>query len=162
GQVLFPQCDGHTRVLEASLVRNIHGYLPGATLVVEEAVTQAIYEHWLETVVLPQSEPYPGRRSIIIMDNCSTHHSDKLCGQFGVKLLYLQPYSPHLNPIEQTFRLLKHWLRKHRDVAPQINEFDKAEAYKAAWIEHLEKACGWTLDDVSISNLFVRSRVPAI
>jgi transposase len=57
---------------------DIHGYLPGATLVVEGAVTQAIYEHWLETVVLPQSEPYPGRRSIIIMDNCSTHHSDKV------------------------------------------------------------------------------------
>ena len=57
---------------------DIHGYLPGATLVVEGAVTQAMYEHWLETVVLPQSEPYPGRRSIIIMDNCSTHHSDKV------------------------------------------------------------------------------------
>jgi hypothetical protein len=57
---------------------DIHGYLPGATLVVERAVTQAIYEHWLETVVLLQSEPFPGKRSTIIMDNCSTHHSDKV------------------------------------------------------------------------------------
>jgi hypothetical protein len=46
--------------------------------VVERAVTQAIYEHWLETVVLLQSEPFPGKRSTIIMDNCSTHHSDKV------------------------------------------------------------------------------------
>jgi hypothetical protein len=38
---------------------DVHGYLPGSTLVVEGAVTQAIYEHWLETVVLPQSEPFP-------------------------------------------------------------------------------------------------------
>jgi len=57
---------------------NIHKYLPRATLVVEGAATQAMYEHWLETVVLPQSEPYPGRRSMIVMDNCSTHHSDKV------------------------------------------------------------------------------------
>jgi hypothetical protein len=32
---------------------DIHGYLPGSTLVVEGAVTQAMYEHWLEAVVLP-------------------------------------------------------------------------------------------------------------
>ncbi|THY67055.1 hypothetical protein D6C94_10737 [Aureobasidium pullulans] len=126
-----------------AIVKNIHRYVPRATLVVKGAVTQAMYEHWLETVVLPQSEPYLGRRSIIIMDNCSTHHSDKiteLCGQFGVQLLYLPPYLPHLNPIEQTFHLLKHWLRKHRDLAPRVDEFDELEAYKAAWIEHLEKA----------------------
>lgn len=75
----------YTRSELASKVRcsvlpalDIHGYLAGATLVVEGAVTQLIYEHWLETVVLPQSEPFPGKRSIIIMDNCSTHHSDKV------------------------------------------------------------------------------------
>ncbi|KAI5211373.1 hypothetical protein E4T38_01308 [Aureobasidium subglaciale] len=100
------------------------GYLPGATLVVEGAVTQAIYEHWLEAVVLPQCEPYPGRRSIVIMDNCSTHYSDKLGEQFGVHLLYLPPYAPHLNPIEQTFHLLKQWLRRHRDLAPWVDEMD--------------------------------------
>jgi hypothetical protein len=65
---------------------DVHGYLPGSTLVVEGAVTQARYDHWLEAVVLPQCEPFPGRRSIVIMDNCSTHHSDKVCAKFGVKL----------------------------------------------------------------------------
>jgi hypothetical protein len=39
---------------------DIHAYLPGATLVVEGAVTQAMYEHWLEAVVLPQCEPFLG------------------------------------------------------------------------------------------------------
>jgi hypothetical protein len=29
---------------------DINGYLPGSTLVVEGAVTQAIFEHWLEAV----------------------------------------------------------------------------------------------------------------
>jgi len=59
-------------------VLNIDGYLPGSTLVVEGAVTQEILEHWLETAILPRCEPFPGKRSIIIIDNCSTHHSDKV------------------------------------------------------------------------------------
>jgi len=65
---------------------DVNGYLPGATLVVEGAVTQAIYGHWLETVILPQCEPFPGKRSVVIMDNCSTHHSDKVRANFGAKL----------------------------------------------------------------------------
>ncbi|KAI4801361.1 hypothetical protein E4T44_11338, partial [Aureobasidium sp. EXF-8845] len=128
---------------------------------VEGAVTQAIYEHWLEAVVLPQCEPFPGRRSIVIMDNCSTHHSDKITQlgeQFGVYLLYLPPYSPHLNPTGQTFHLLKQWLRRHRDLAPRVDEMDP-QSYAEAWILHLERATHWALDNVSIRNLFIRSRV---
>ncbi|KAI5234950.1 hypothetical protein E4T42_09785 [Aureobasidium subglaciale] len=90
---------------------DINGYLPGSTLVVEGAVTQIMFEHWLETAILPRCEPFPGRRSVVIMDNCSTHHSKRIrdiCEQAGVYLLYLPPYSPHLNPIEQSFHLLKH------------------------------------------------------
>lgn len=56
---------------------DIDRYLTGSTLVVEGAVTQEIFEHWLETAILPRCEPFPGRRSIVIMDNCSTHHSEK-------------------------------------------------------------------------------------
>jgi len=48
---------------------DIDGHLPGSTLVVDGAVTQMIFEHWLETAVSPRCEPFPGRRSIIIMDN---------------------------------------------------------------------------------------------
>ncbi len=29
----------------------------------------------------------------------------------GAKLFYLPPYSPDLNPIEQTFAKIKHWMR---------------------------------------------------
>lgn len=57
---------------------DIDGFLPGSTLVVEGSVTQEIFEHWLETAILPRCEVFPGRRSIVIMDNCSTHHSDKV------------------------------------------------------------------------------------
>jgi len=33
----------------------------------------------------------------------------------GVRLEFLPPYSPDLNPIEEAFSKLKHWLRRHQD-----------------------------------------------
>ena len=33
----------------------------------------------------------------------------------GARLIYLPPYSPDLNPIEQAFSKLKHWLRTARE-----------------------------------------------
>ncbi|KAI5207242.1 hypothetical protein E4T38_03392 [Aureobasidium subglaciale] len=116
---------------------DINGYLPRTTLVVEGAVTQEIFEHWLETAVLPQCEPFPGKRSVVVMDNCSTHHLKRIidiCSQAGVYLLYLPPYSPHLNPIEQSFHLLKQWLKRWRDLAPRPEEYEGLEGngYKLA------------------------------
>ena len=76
-------------------------------------------------------------------------------------MLYLPPYLPHLNPIEQTFHLLKQWLRRWRDLAPTPEGMELAD-YKAAWIKRLEGAVTWALNDVNISNLFGRSQVPSI
>jgi transposase len=33
----------------------------------------------------------------------------------GVRIEYLPPYSPDLNPIEEAFSKIKHWLRRHQD-----------------------------------------------
>jgi hypothetical protein len=33
----------------------------------------------------------------------------------GVRLVYLPPYSPDLNLIEEAFSKVKHWLRRHND-----------------------------------------------
>lgn len=44
------------------------------------------------------------------IDNASIHHSERvqqLCDDAGVVLLYLPPYSPDLNPIEEFFGELK-------------------------------------------------------
>jgi Transposase and inactivated derivatives len=44
------------------------------------------------------------------MDNASFHHSgqiETMCSEAGVKLVYLPPYSPDLNPIEEFFAELK-------------------------------------------------------
>jgi transposase len=49
---------------------------------------------------------WPAPRSVVVMDNASFHHSDTIERLFvdaGVVLLYLPPYSPDLNPIEEFF-----------------------------------------------------------
>ena len=59
---------------------------------------------------------YPGPRSVIVMDNASIHHSEELrliCEYAGVKLVYLPPYSPDFNPIEEFFSVLKSFIRRH-------------------------------------------------
>lgn len=52
---------------------------------------------------------------LVIMDNLASHKSEvvrKAIEKAGAELLFLPPYSPDLNPIEQVFAKLKHLLRK--------------------------------------------------
>jgi transposase len=51
---------------------------------------------------------------IVIMDNLGSHKSAairSIIKAVGARLWYLPPYSPDLNPIEQAFSKVKHWLR---------------------------------------------------
>jgi len=62
--------------------------------------------------------PYPGPRSVLVMDNAPIHKSEQLaqmCRERGVILEFLPPYSPDLNPIEEAFSAIKQYLRRHRD-----------------------------------------------
>jgi transposase len=52
------------------------------------------------------------------LDNAKIHHGDnvlELANHFGVCLEYLPPYSPDLNPIEEAFSKIKHFIRRHQD-----------------------------------------------
>ena len=51
---------------------------------------------------------------IVVMDNLGSHRSAairRMIRAAGARLWYLPPYSPDLNPIEQTFAKIKHWMR---------------------------------------------------
>jgi transposase len=74
----------------------------------------AIFEDFIEQL-LHHCEPYPKPRSVLVMDNASFHHTERteqMCAEAGVKLLYLPPYSPELNPIEELFAELKAFIKK--------------------------------------------------
>ena len=52
---------------------------------------------------------------IVIMDNLGSHKAKAIrqaIRSVGARLVFLPKYSPDLNPIEQMFSKLKHWLRK--------------------------------------------------
>ena len=66
---------------------------------------------YVEKVLLPTLKP----GDIVIMDNLGSHKGKavrQLIRSAGAKLFFLPKYSPDLNPIEQLFAKLKHFLRK--------------------------------------------------
>ena len=70
-----------------------------------------IFNAWLEQCLLKELPP----KSLVIMDNAAFHKSSKtreIIEKAGHILLFLAPYSPDLNPIEQTFAILKARRRK--------------------------------------------------
>lgn len=74
------------------------------------------FNTWIEERVLPLCMPFLGPNSVLIMDNASFHRSYKiteLCNNAGVKLIYLPPYSPDFNSIEEFFGQLKAVVRRH-------------------------------------------------
>ena len=53
--------------------------------------------------------------SIVVIDNCSIHHVQgikTMIEEVGALLLFLPPYSPDLNPIEEAFSKVKCILRQ--------------------------------------------------
>jgi transposase len=82
-----------------------------APLVIDGAMNGETFRAYIEQFLAPTLAP----GDIVIMDNLPSH---KVAGvreaieARGASLIYLPPYSPDLNPIEQAFAKLKALLRK--------------------------------------------------
>jgi transposase len=82
-----------------------------APFVVDGAITGPIFRIYVEKVLVPELQP----GDVVVLDNLAAH---KVAGvreaihAVGAGLLYLPPYSPDLNPVEQLFAKLKTLLRK--------------------------------------------------
>jgi hypothetical protein len=74
-----------------------------------------VFEDFIEQL-LQHCGRWPEPKSVLVMDNASFHHSERIkemCFEAGVELLYLPPYSPDLNPIEEFFSELKAYIKRH-------------------------------------------------
>ena len=76
------------------------------------------FEKWVEHYLCPTLGRYDRGepRSIVVMDNASTHMDSKVSHMIratGAYLLYTAPYSPDLNPIELAFNIYKAHLKRH-------------------------------------------------
>jgi transposase len=73
----------------------------------------AFFEDFVEQL-LPSMNPWPGPNSVLVMDNAPIHHTERIkqmCRDARVKLVYLPPYSPDFNPIEEFFAELKDFIK---------------------------------------------------
>jgi transposase len=82
-----------------------------APMVADAPMDGQIFLAWVERFLCPTLQP----DDIVILDNLASH---KVAGvaqaieSVHARLLYLPPYSPDLNPIEQVFAKLKALLRR--------------------------------------------------
>lgn len=82
-----------------------------APCVIDGPINGRSFLAWVEQFLVPTLSP----GDVVIMDNLGSHKSAAVrtaIRSAGAKLLFLPPYSPDLNPIEQVFAKLKTLLRK--------------------------------------------------
>ena len=78
-----------------------------------------LFNHWLEHHLLPELKAH----SILILDNARFHKKNgvsSIAEKAGHTVLFLPPYSPDFNPIEQDFAIIK----KRRSYAPPGTTLD--------------------------------------
>jgi transposase len=83
----------------------------GSSVAVEGATTGAVFEAYVEQALVPSLSP----GQVVVMDNLSAHKGERvreLIEGAGCELIYLPPYSPDMNPIEEAFSKVKGILRK--------------------------------------------------
>jgi transposase len=77
-----------------------------------------LFENWVEQFLIKELK----FGQVVVMDNASFHKSRKteeLIESVGCKIIFLPPYSPDLNPIENFWANMKRWIKSN------IHTFDK-------------------------------------
>ena len=83
----------------------------GPSMAVEGPTTREVFETYVEKVLAPGL--LAGQ--IVVMDNLTSHKGPRvreMIEEKGCELIYLPPYSPDFNPIEEAFSKVKGLLRK--------------------------------------------------
>jgi transposase len=83
----------------------------GTSLAVEGATNREVFETYVEQILAPTL----CRGQVVVMDNLTAHKGERvkeLIEERGCELIYLPPYSPDFNPIEEAFAKIKALVRK--------------------------------------------------
>lgn len=106
-----------------------------APWVIDGPINGELFLLYVEQVLAPTLKP----GDVVILDNLGSHKGKAARAAVraaGAHLIFLPPYSPDLNPIEQVFAKLKHLMRKAqprdvhdtwRKVGQLLNLFSPAE-----------------------------------
>ncbi len=94
----------------------------------------------------------PIRRICLIIDNYSVHKSKmvrKMVGKLNIRLIYLPPYSPDLNPIEFIWKSIKRAISVHfvgsmdemqRVITTAWNDAVQHRSFAKRWIQRFAEA----------------------
>jgi transposase len=99
---------GHWRTLTVLAALTLDGVL--ASMTIESPTDGDVFLAFVEQVLGPKLQP----GHIVVLDNLGAHKVKgvrELIESRGAQLLYLPPYSPDFNPIEQAWSKLKQLLR---------------------------------------------------
>lgn len=99
---------GHWRTLTVLAALTLDGML--ASMTIESPTDGDVFLAFLEQVLGPKLQP----GHVVVLDNLGAHKIEgvrQLIESRGAQLLYLPPYSPDFNPIEQAWSKLKKFLR---------------------------------------------------
>ena len=98
---------------------------------------------FLRRTLIPNMLPFNGSNHnfVVVMDNCFIHHIEpvtSLVENAGIVTMFLPPYCPDLNPIEEVFILVEGYLRKHDNILqhlPHPEDIIKA-AFASVNVDH--------------------------
>jgi transposase len=110
GEVIFGRVSGR-KYKRTSIVAAKMGEAILAPMQYNGTMDGSLFEIWFEQFLLPQLP----EDTVIVMDNAAFHRKSRLFAlarSSGHSLLFLPPYSPELNPIENFWGWLKRRLRK--------------------------------------------------
>ena len=82
-----------------------------APMVLDGPINGLAFQAYVDQVLVPELKP----GDVVVMDNLGSHKGASVRSSIeaaGARLLYLPPYSPDFNPIENAFAKLKALLRK--------------------------------------------------
>jgi transposase len=85
-----------------------------APWVLDGPINGQSFRTYVDQVLAPTLKP----GDVVILDNLGSHKGKavrRAIRASGARLLFLPPYSPDLNPIEQVFAKLKHLMRKAKE-----------------------------------------------
>lgn len=127
------RCCGKNRYNYCRRINMIAGWCNGkiiAPFIFEGTCNSSVFEVHVEQVLIKQLKP----GQIYIIDNARFHKTNKiitLIESVGCSVLFLPPYSPDLNPIENFWSKVKRFIRR---IKPNFKNFFSAVSFALNYV----------------------------
>ena len=129
-----------------------------APCVLDQPINGATFLDYVEQFLVPTLSA----GDVVIMDNLSSHKRPairKAIRSVGARLLFLPPYSPDLNPIEQVFAKPKHLLRKAAERTTEVTQ--KSASAHSSTTSHPKNAPRIWLTQAMLEAKIITLQIPS-